>query len=215
MNVNIEELREDYQAKPLLEEDVHADPFQQFQFWFKQALAHDLPEPNAMVLATVGPDGRPSARVVLLKGMDEESFHFYSNYQSRKGQDLAHNPNAALVFNWLKLHRQVRIEGEVLRMSESESRAYFQKRPKGSQIGAWASPQSRVIPDRRYLEARREELERQYADDPVLPLPENWGGYRVKPRAIEFWQGRTSRLHDRLRYEKDEQGQWQIRRLAP
>ncbi len=215
MNVNIEELREDYLSEPLLEGEVFEDPFRQFEVWFKLALAKDLPEPNAMILATADAKGRPSARVVLLKGMDESSFHFYSNYQSRKGRELAENPNAALVFNWLDLHRQVRIEGCVQRMSEADSRAYFQKRPKGSQIGAWASPQSQVIPDRRFLEVRREELEAQYAENEVLPLPENWGGYRLQPDRVEFWQGRSNRLHDRLVYERQAEGAWKILRLAP
>ena len=167
-----------------------------------------------MVLATCTLDGKPSARVVLLKGLDATSFHFYSNYSSRKGRELDENPHAALVFNWLELHRQVRVEGRVERMDPEGSRDYFQKRPKGRQIGAWVSPQSTVIPHRAVLDDRQRELDAAHAKDQVLPLPPFWGGYRVIAEVVEFWQGRRNRLHDRLRYRKEGQA-WVVERLAP
>ncbi len=211
---NIANLREDYRLKTLEVTDVHPDPMQQFQIWFDEAMSSDVPEPNAMVIATANTEGVPSARVVLLKGLSEAGFIFYTNYQSHKASELDANPNAALVFNWLELQRQVRIEGTVEKVSRATSQVYFQSRPKGSQIGAHASPQSRVIADRTILEENVQKLEKQYADTAQLPLPENWGGYIVAPRKIEFWQGRSSRLHDRIVFTKVNEN-WMINRLAP
>lgn len=207
-------LREEYETQGLSEADVAADPFTQFQRWFDQAVNANLNQPNAMTVATVGDDYRPSARMVLLKDFDSRGFVFYTNYESRKGHELAKHPWTALLFYWGELHRQVRIEGPVSVVSAAESDAYFASRPLGSQIGASASPQSQVIANREELDARVRELEALYRDQPP-PRPSNWGGYRVAPISFEFWQGRVNRLHDRLRYRKTEQGDWIIERLAP
>lgn len=212
-SVEIADLRQDYRYQALLESEVDADPFRQFQIWFDQAVAAALPEPNAMTLATVTSDGKPAARMVLLKGCGPDGFIFYTNYRSRKGQELTQTPWAALVFWWAELERQVRIEGAVSLVSGAETEAYFHSRPRGSQIGAWASEQSQVICDRITLEDRLRTLEQQYQDQPI-PRPPHWGGYRLKPDLIEFWQGRPNRLHDRLCYRRLEQ-QWQIERLSP
>ncbi len=212
---NIADLREDYRKADLEIKDVTSNPLEQFQIWFQQALQAELKEPNAMTLATATADGKPSARIVLLKGVDEQGFLFYTNYNSRKGQELAANPQAALVFAWLELEKQVRIEGTVERITPEASTAYFQRRPKGSQIGAWASPQSEVIPDRRILEENVQALQAKYTQSEQLPRPEHWGGYRLRPTVIEFWQGRSSRLHDRIRYSLQTDGSWHIERLAP
>lgn len=209
------DLRVDYQADELLESNSPRNPFQLFDRWFKAATESDCPEPNAMILATVTAEGTPAARVVLLKKTTDEGFVFYTNYDSRKGRELDAKPNAAVVFNWLELQRQVRIEGTVERAPEEMSTDYFHSRPKKSQIGAWVSPQSQVIPDRRFLEERQEQVEGQYADAERLPRPAHWGGYIVKPTLIEFWQGRSSRLHDRLAYREDGKGGWERVRLAP
>lgn len=211
----IANLREDYSKKSLDISDVSKNPFHQFGVWFHEAMDSKVPEPNAMTLSTVSKDGKPSARVVLLKGFDERGLTFYTNYNSRKGQEMAENPNVSLVFLWLELQRQVRIEGVVEKLSHEESTAYFQSRPKGSQIGAHASPQSDVITTRAILENKVKALEKQYKDAEALPCPEHWGGYLVKPTAIEFWQGRSSRLHDRIFYTKTANGDWKIERLAP
>lgn len=211
--INIADLREDYRYQALLESDVSADPFQQFQLWFDQAVAAELPEPNAMTLATVTTEGRPAARMVLLKGCGPEGFVLYTNYHSRKGQELTQTPYAALVFWWAELERQVRVEGAIRKISDAETDAYFYSRPRGSQIGAWASEQSEVICDRNTLETRLHELEQQYQDCPI-PRPPHWGGYRLTPNLIEFWQGRPNRLHDRLCYRLTDQ-QWKIERLSP
>lgn len=207
-------LRREYMRAGLDEADLAPGPMEQFQLWFEQALAAEVEEPNAMTLATASPEGRPSARIVLLKGLEEDSFIFYTNYESQKGRELDANPYAALVFFWPELERQVRATGKVLRLEASESERYFSSRPRGSQIGAWASAQSGVIPGRQVLEERLAELEAEFADREV-PLPPFWGGYRVVPEVVEFWQGRPSRLHDRLRYRHDRRGEWICERLAP
>jgi pyridoxamine 5'-phosphate oxidase len=206
-------MRREYTREALAEADVDADPVVQFGRWFEQAEQAGLLEPTAMTLATATPDGRPSARMVLLRGFDERGFCFYTNYESRKGVELAANPRAALVFWWGELERQVRIEGPVAPTSRAESEAYFRSRPPGSQLSAAASPQSRVIQDRAVLERRVAELAADSADGQV-PLPDFWGGYRLTHEVVEFWQGRPNRLHDRLRYRRAGDG-WKIERLAP
>lgn len=211
---SVADLRREYTLAGLLEQDVDPDPFVQFQRWFDAARAAEVPEPNGMTLATADAQGRPAARTVLLKGFDVRGFVFYTNYESRKAQDLAANPQAALLFWWEPLQRQVRIEGRVARIAEAESDAYFGSRPRGSQLGAWASPQSQVIAARPVLEQRLAEAEAAYGTQPV-PRPPHWGGFRVVPTALEFWQGRRSRLHDRLLYTRTADGHWRIERLAP
>ncbi|HEY8557104.1 MAG TPA: pyridoxamine 5'-phosphate oxidase [Actinomycetes bacterium] len=206
-------MRREYAREALAEADVDADPVVQFGRGFEQAEQAGLLEPTAMTLATATPDGRPSARMVLLRGFDERGFCFYSNYESRKGVELAANPRAALVFWWGELERQVRIEGPVAPTSRAESEAYFHSRPPGSQLSAAASPQSRVIQDRAVLERRVAELATGSADGQV-PLPDFWGGYRLTHEVVEFWQGRPNRLHDRLRYRRAGDG-WKVERLAP
>jgi len=206
--------RKEYLWGGLSEADMDADPIRQFEAWFQHAVAANLPEPNAMTLATSTPDGQPSARTVLLKAYDASGFTFFTNYEARKGRELTTNPRAALLFFWPALQRQVRIEGTVERVSEAESDAYFRSRPVGSQLGAWASRQSEVIAGRDELEARVRELAQRYADREV-PRPPFWGGFRVRPLTIEFWQGRPDRLHDRLRYIRGEAGGWRLERLSP
>ncbi len=207
-------LRQEYAGMGLDEGDVDADPVAQFTHWFEHALAAHVPEPNAMTIATATRTGVPSARIVLLKGFDARGFAFYTNYESRKGQELADNPVAALVFHWVELHRQVRITGAVEKVSREESDAYFQSRPRGSRLGAWTSQQSSILPNRVPLEARLAALTAQFGEGDI-PLPPFWGGYRVIPNAVEFWQGRPSRLHDRLRYARQPDGAWHIERLSP
>lgn len=214
MEKPLSEIRREYTRYVLDKEHVNANPFNQFSRWFHEAVVAKLPEPNAMTLATAGRDGMPSARIVLLKGFDETGFVFYTNYLSRKGRQLAENPHAALVFYWLELERQVRIEGTVTQVSRAESETYFRSRPLGSRLGALASRQSQVADNRKVLEKRFEEFGAQYADGNV-PMPEHWGGYRLAPLMVEFWQGRESRLHDRLCYTRQEQGDWLIERLEP
>jgi pyridoxamine 5'-phosphate oxidase len=210
---SIADLRRDYTRAGLNETDVDADPIRQFSAWFEQALAAQVPEPNAMTLATVGADGRPSARIVLLKGYDAAGFVFHTNYESRKGKELAVHPFAALVFFWSELERQVRIEGKVERLPAAESDAYFQSRPLGSRLSAWASRQSEPVADRTTLEQVLEEMSQRFQGGDV-PRPPFWGGLRLRPDAIEFWQGGSNRLHDRLRYRPAAAG-WRIERLSP
>jgi len=211
---NVADLRRNYTRAGLNETEADSNPFTQFQTWFNQALTADLPEPNAMTLATATAAGKPSARIVLLKGFDEDGFVFYTNYASQKGQQLTNNPWASLVFWWGELERQVRIEGRVEKVSQAESEEYFASRPLGSRLGAWASPQSQVISSRAVLEDKIAELETKY-DEETIPKPPNWGGYRLIPTEIEFWQGRPNRLHDRLRYRQQGDGSWLRERLAP
>jgi pyridoxamine 5'-phosphate oxidase len=211
--MSIADLRKDYTLAGLRRVDLEANPVQQFQKWFQQALDAQLLEPTAMTLATADQKGRPSARIVLLKGLDERGFVFYTNYESRKGRELAENPNVALAFYWAELERQVRVRGMAGRISRDESEKYFTGRPRGNQLGAWVSTQSEVIPDRTVLEKRLKEFEQNYPS--VVPLPPFWGGYVVSPFEIEFWQGRSNRLHDRFRYTKQADGTWLIERLAP
>lgn len=211
--MSIADLRQNYTLAGLQEASASLDPIEQFEIWFKQALTAGLLEPNAMTLATCTSDGKPSARMVLLKDFDARGFVFYTNYQSTKGQHLEQNPQAALVFWWAELERQVRIEGIVEKVSPQESDAYFHSRPRNSQLGAWASNQSRPIDSREVLDKHLEELEKQYLEGEI-PRPPHWGGVRVIPFEIEFWQGRPNRLHDRLRYRKQD-GIWQRDRLSP
>jgi pyridoxamine 5'-phosphate oxidase len=213
MDKTIADLRKDYSLEGLGETEVDPNPFIQFKKWFEQSLAAQLPEPNAMTIATTTTDGKPSARMVLLKDFDERGFVFFTNYNSRKGQELAENPQAALVFWWAELERQVRILGSVEKVSESESDYYFESRPPKSRLGAWASNQSEIIPNREVLEERMQELQDKY-ENQEIPRPRHWGGFRVIPTEIEFWQGRSSRLHDRLLYTHVD-GSWKIQRLSP
>ena len=213
MNLAIADLREDYTLEELTESEVDSSPFVQFQRWFDQAVEAQLPEPNAMTVATATKDGIPSARIVLLKGFDDRGFVFYTNYNSHKAQELIDNPHAALVFLWTELERQIRIVGSVEKIAAEESDAYFYSRPIGSRLGAWASEQSQVISSRDVLEQRLEDLKAEYENQDI-PRPPHWGGFRVKPIAIEFWQGRSSRLHDRLRYQL-QNGKWMLDRLSP
>jgi pyridoxamine 5'-phosphate oxidase len=212
MSMNIADLRKSYEKAELSEDASHADPLRQFEQWLHEAIRAELPEPNAMTLATVGSDLRPSTRVVLIKGYDERGIVWYTNYDSRKGRELAGNPYAALQFHWVELERVVRIEGVVEKVSPEESDAYFASRPLDHRIGAWASPQSQVIDSRAVLVANAAKYAAQFLLNP--PRPPHWGGYRLKPDAWEFWQGRKSRLHDRLRYRLDN-GRWVRERLAP
>jgi pyridoxamine 5'-phosphate oxidase len=207
-------LRSEYGAHGLRRADLHSDPIEQFSAWFAAALAADVRDANAMSLATATPDGKPSVRIVLLKGFDERGFVFFTNHHSEKGQHLEANPFAALVFYWVQLERQIRISGSVERTSREDSAAYFHSRPVGSRLGAWASKQSEVIDARQILDSRLAAMTERFEGGDI-PLPPHWGGYRVKPDQIEFWQGRPNRLHDRFRYSRQADGRWQIDRLAP
>lgn len=212
--LDIAALRQDYVAHGLRRADLDPDPIRQFSKWFGEAAAAEIRDVNAMCLSTVGAEGIPASRIVLLKGISERGFVFYTNYESAKGAELAKNPRAALNFFWVQLERQIRINGSVEKTSRAESEEYFQSRPVGSQLGAWASQQSEVIPNREALEDNLAEVTKRFGTGPV-PLPENWGGYRVVPETIEFWQGRTNRLHDRFRYSRHADGRWIIERLSP
>ncbi|KAK4571860.1 hypothetical protein RGQ29_030316 [Quercus rubra] len=216
--IDISALRENYISPELLEEQVEADPIDQFCKWFDDAVAANLKEPNAMALSTAGKDGKPSSRMVLLKGVDKDGFVWYTNYDSRKAHDLSDNPHASLLFYWDGLNRQVRVEGSVQKVSDEESEQYFHSRPRGSQIGAIVSKQSTVVPGRHVLHQQYKELEEKFSDGSLIPKPKHWGGYRLKPELFEFWQGQKSRLHDRLQYSPHEingQQVWKIERLAP
>jgi pyridoxamine 5'-phosphate oxidase len=208
------DMRKDYGLAGLLEKDLAKNPFAQFEKWFQEAEAAKITEPNAMSLATVGRDGRPSVRTVLLKHCDGRGFVFYTNYESRKGRELAGNDRASLLFPWVALERQVIAEGVISRVSREEADAYFHSRPRASQLAAWASPQSTVIAGRAVIEESYREVEKKYEGREV-PLPPQWGGFRLAPETVEFWQGRRSRLHDRLRFRREPNGDWVVERLAP
>jgi pyridoxamine 5'-phosphate oxidase len=212
--MSIADIRKDYSLQTLDEQGVADNPFDQFTKWWKEAVSSDIVEVNAMTLATVSVEGVPAARIVLLKGYDKNGFVFFTNYDSKKGQDLLAHPLAALVFFWKELERQVRISGRVEKVSAEESDAYFQSRPEGSRLGAWASPQSKPISSRQVIEDQLASYQHTYHHHPI-PRPPHWGGYRVVPDTIEFWQGRSSRLHDRIQYKLDAAGKWEISRLAP
>ncbi|OWF66552.1 pyridoxamine 5'-phosphate oxidase [Polynucleobacter hirudinilacicola] len=209
---SIAQLRKNYTFGQLSETDVPGNPIPLFQLWFDQAVRAECPEPNSMTLATADKAGNPSARIVLLKGADENGFTFFTNYESQKGKELAIRPQAALLFHWHELERQVRIQGVVERVSAAESDEYFHSRPAASRIGAWASPQSSAIPNREFLEEAEKRFTAEFGDAP--PRPGHWGGYRLRPTEIEFWQGRPSRLHDRIHYKLNG-STWQVNRLAP
>lgn len=214
MEKAIADMRKEYAQQSLSEKDVEADPILQFKKWWDHALASKLNEPNAMILATASKEAVPSARIVLLKDFNENGFVFFTNYDSYKGQQLSENPKACLVFFWEELERQVRITGLVFKLSSTESDEYFNSRPEGSRIGAWASPQSQVIENRNWLDERFKKFSSEMKDG-AIQRPPHWGGYLVKPVIVEFWQGRVSRLHDRIQYSLQEDGKWKIERLAP
>jgi pyridoxamine 5'-phosphate oxidase len=212
--MHIADIRKDYKLQTLLETEVAANPTAQFTKWWNEAIASEIDEVNAMTLATVDHNNIPTARIVLLKGYDEKGFVFFTNYQSNKGAAIAHQPYACLVFFWKELERQVRITGSVQKISEADSDAYFNSRPEGSRIGAWASPQSSVITSRAVIEDNAAQFTKQFTGT-AIPRPQHWGGYIVQPQQIEFWQGRSSRLHDRILYTLQPTGNWTIARLAP
>ena len=207
--------RKEYEQGSLDEATVDRDPIRQFAAWYDAAVAAGVPEPEAMTLSTASPDGRPSARIVLLRGFDARGFCFFTNYTSRKGRELAANPHAALTFHWADLERQIRIEGRVERTTAAESDEYFRSRPSTSRIGAWSSPQSEVIAGRAALETLFATFREEHPDDAAIPRPPHWGGFRLVPERIEFWQGRPSRLHDRLVFRREASGGWTLERLAP
>lgn len=211
--MSIADLRKDYSRASLSETDVQANPVEQFSKWFGEAIAAQVPEANAMTVSTATAEGRPSSRILLIKDFDQRGFTFFTNYESRKGRELDSNPFASLLFYWIELERQVRIEGRVERISDAENDAYYNSRPVKSRLGAIASAQSRPVASREVLEARVQEVEKQYGDHPVRPP--HWGGYRLVPDYLEFWQGRPSRLHDRIAYTRQADGSWQLQRLQP
>lgn len=216
MSSTLAALRQEYALGALNETDVDADPIRQFQRWLDEAIKAELAEPNALTLATADRTGRPFARAVLLKDCDADGLVFYTSYRSDKGQQLAENPHAALVFLWLELERQVRVEGTVSKVSAAESEAYFRTRPRENRLGALASRQSQIVADRQILEAHYQQLAAQYPnEEDDIPMPNQWGGYRVKPEMFEFWQGRHGRMHDRLRYQRQKDGGWWLERLEP
>lgn len=212
--LSLADLRKEYSMASLDVSNVQQDPIDQFEKWFQEAQQSAIPEPNAMTLATVNAQGRPTSRIVLLKGIENRKFVFYTNYQSVKGRELEQNPACAVTFFWPELERQVRMEGVASRVDEKTSEIYFQSRPRGSQVGAWSSPQSTILENRKILEERVEQIEKKFAGLDVLPKPHQWGGYAIDPLVIEFWQGRPSRLHDRIQYNKVDDA-WKIYRLAP
>jgi pyridoxamine 5'-phosphate oxidase len=211
---NVANLRQEYTREVLTEESVAADPFVQFDNWFSEAILAEVMEPNAFALATTGKDGKPSIRIVLLKGYDENSFVFYTNYNSHKGRQLAENPYASMNFLWLPLERQIRIDGKVEKVSAEESDEYYRSRPRASQIGAWVSPQSQPI-SKKTLEEIAKVKEIEFESQEIIERPPHWGGYRVIPETVEFWQGRPSRLHDRILYTRNADNSWKIERIAP
>lgn len=211
--MSVADIRTDYKKASLAESDVTSDPYSQFANWFDQALKADVAEPNAMTLSTVNAEGKPSSRIVLIKEFDERGFSWFTNYDSAKGQDLENNPHAALLFFWIALERQVRIEGRIEKLSDRENDAYFNSRPLGSRQSALASQQSQPIADREALEQKLAAVVAEFGDHP--PRPSHWGGYRLVPERVEFWQGRSSRLHDRIIYTRDDNGAWKISRLQP
>ncbi len=213
--IDLAGLRREYETQGLRRAELHPDPIEQFETWFSTAVNSGLPDANAIALATATPDGKPSARIVLLKGVDQRGFVFFTNYESSKGHELAENPQAAFTVYWMQLERQIRVTGRVEKTSRKESEIYFQDRPRGSQLGAWVSRQSEVIDARRILDARLAEMTQRFAGHEKIKLPPHWGGYRIIPATIEFWQGRTNRLHDRFRYTRENDGSWIIDRLAP
>jgi pyridoxamine 5'-phosphate oxidase len=213
MTNNIADIRKDYKLKSLLEADVSQDPFVQFNQWWEEAIASNIDEVNAMTLATVGSNGKPSARIVLLKGIDKNGFHFFTNYESHKAKDMDANNNVALIIFWKELERQIRIEGTAIKLTDAESDAYYFSRPLDSQIGAWSSPQSNVISSRTILDENVAAIKSKFETEKIT-RPDFWGGYTVQPSVIEFWQGRSNRLHDRLQYTKLE-NDWKLERLAP
>jgi pyridoxamine 5'-phosphate oxidase len=212
---NIEDLRKSYHHGALEMADLTPDPMDLFRRWWHEAIEAEIDEANAMTLATVNKQGQPSARIVLLKGLTPEGFEFFTNYQSQKAKDMEENPTIALLFFWKEMERQIRIEGTAEKVSRERSEKYFQSRPRGSQIGAWTSPQSQVIPDRTILDENGKDITEKYANEDPLPLPDFWGGYLVRARMLEFWQGRPDRLHDRFRYTQQPNGLWTVDRLAP
>jgi pyridoxamine 5'-phosphate oxidase len=211
----LRDLRREYAAGGLNESDLAGNPVTMFRHWLHDAVSAGLHEPNAMVVSTISADDTPASRIVLLKGVDDEGFVFYSNYASRKGRELAANPACALLFPWHDLERQVRVEGAAARLSREENQAYFDTRPRASQIGAWASPQSKVVPDRAALDAEYDATLARFRENDRIPVPPHWGGYRVRPERVEFWQGRRGRMHDRLRYRRTGPDGWLTERLAP